>query len=217
MPKRVGVDWVNEYHGRAEGLKNRDNCAEGFYNHINAVKVYDWGDDNAWDTDFEQSGAGTPSSGSDVLYADNVDLAYFAGHGYLYFGVTGHDDGWADPSEIRLGDRQCKYLVCDSCSALEGDAIGRWRNSFKGLRAMFGFHNEAHDEKDRGKKFAHYLNDDHYMDNAWKWACQETESGDTEWGYLHVLTPSSSYNDKWSTSVSAIPNPTSFCFHTGAC
>ncbi|HEX8989619.1 MAG TPA: DUF6345 domain-containing protein [Rhodocyclaceae bacterium] len=217
MPKRVGIDWINNYHGRANDLKNRDNCARGFYNTIAAVKVYEFGDDSAWDTDFEQSGVGSPSSGSDVSYADNVDLAYFAGHGYLYFGVTGHDNGSASPSEMRLGDHGCRYLVCDSCSALEGDAIARWRNTFTGLRAIFGFHNEAHDEGDRGEIFADYLNGGHYMDNAWKWACQETESSDTEWGYLHVLAPTSSFNDKWNSSVTAIANPTAFCLHTGAC
>jgi hypothetical protein len=217
MPKRVGVDWINNYHGRADDLKNRDNCAGGFYNTIAGVKVYNWGDDLAWDTDFEQSGTGSPSSGSDTVYADNVDLAYFAGHGYLSFGVTGHDDGSARSSEMRLGNKSCRYLVCDSCSAMEGDALARWRQIFVGLRARFAFRNEAHDEGDRGRIFADYLNRGHYLDDAWKWACQETEGSDTQWGYIHVSAPSSSWTDKWSSSAPAIPSPTQLCLHSGAC
>lgn len=220
MPKRVGIDWVDKYHGRAQDTKHRRENAEGFYNAISAVKVYNWGDDSAWDTDFEQSGAGSPSSGSDTLYADNVDMAFFSGHGnvgFMGFGVTTHDNGYADCSEIRLGDGSCKYLVCDCCLTMEGDAIGNWRQIFTGLRALFGFRTEAHDSGDRGRIFANYLNSGNWLDDAWKWACQETESSDCQWGYMHVSAPTSSWIDKWNSTVTTIPNPTSFCLHSGAC
>jgi hypothetical protein len=220
MPKRVGIDWIDSYHGRAKDTKHRRQNAEGFYNTISAIKVYNWGDDLAWDTDFEQSGAGSPPSGADISYADNVDLAFFSGHGnvgLLGFGVTGHDDGYAVPGEIRLGDGSCKYLVCDCCLSMEGDAIGTWRESFTGLRSLFGFCTEAHDSGDRGRIFADYLNKNYYLDTAWAWACQETESSDCQWGYMHVLSPTSSYSDRWSSTVSKISNPTTLCLHSGAC
>ncbi len=220
MAKRVGIDWIDKYHGRAQDTKHRKDNAEGFYNTINAVKVYEWGDDLAWDTDFEQLGAGSPSAGGDVAYADNVDLAFFSGHGnvgLMGFGVTAHDNGIAVPGEMRLGNGSCKYLVCDCCLALAGDAIATWRQAFTGLRALFGFRTEAHDSGDRGRIFAGYLNGNYWLDDAWRWACQETEDSGCQWGYLHVLSPTSSWFDRWGSAVSAIPSPTALCLHSGAC
>jgi len=217
MAKRIGIDWVNKYHGRADDLKNCDNDAEGFYDHLSGVKWFNFGDDSAWDTDFEQSGTGTPSAGSDTLYADNVDIVYFAGHGWISFGVTNHDNGSASPSEMALGNGRCRYLVISSCEPMSDGGTARWQPIFKGLRAMFSFRTTIGDSADRGRKFAHYLNDGHYMDDAWKWACEETEGGDCEWGYIHTVTPVNSWNDKWTdASPAAVPSPT-LHFHSGSC
>jgi hypothetical protein len=218
MAKRIGVDWVNNYHGRADDLKNNDNNAEGFYNKLSGVKWFDFGDDNAWDTDFEQSGTGTPSAGSDTLYADNVDIVFFSGHGWIYFGVATHDNGSAAPSEMALGNGICRYLVVDSCEAMSDAGTSRWKPIFKGLRAMFGFKTNTSDSGDRGEKFANYLNGGHWMDDAWKWACQETEDGSCQWGYLHTASPVNSWIDKWTDpSPAAVSNPTLLCFHSGSC
>jgi hypothetical protein len=217
MPKRIGVEWVNNYHGRNTDLKNRDKNAEGFINHLSGIKSFDYGDDLAWDTDFEQQGAGNPPEGSDTVHADNVDIVYFSGHGLISFGVANHDDGWATPREMALGNGRCRYLVIDACDAMSGPATTRWKPVFNGLRAMFGFVTHAYDVPDRGEKFANYLNAGHYMDYAWIWACQETEDSACQWGYIHTLTPANSYFDKWTDpSPAAVPNPT-LHFHSGAC
>jgi hypothetical protein len=218
MAKTIGVDWVNNYHGRADDLKNCDNDAEGFYNKLSGVKTFDWGDDNAWDTDFEQSGVGSPSAGGDTAYADNVTIVYFAGHGWIYFGVTTHDNGTAGPSEMSLGDKNCRYLALSTCSAMSDAGTARWKPIFKGLRAMFGFKTTIGDSGSRGEKFANYLNAGYWMDTAWELACQETEDGSCEWGYLHVSSPVNSWIDKWTDpTAAAIANPTTLCFHSGSC
>ena len=77
----IGIEWVKKYNGRAADVSNTRAAAEGFYNTLHGVRQFAWGDDLAWDRDFEQQGAGSPMSGSDSSWADNVDIAFFAGHG----------------------------------------------------------------------------------------------------------------------------------------
>jgi hypothetical protein len=217
MAKRIGVEWVENYHGRADDLKNSKENTEGFYNKLSGVKVFNWGNDNAWDADFEQQGTGSPATGGDTSWADDVEIVYFQGHGWIYFGVANHDNGSASPSEMRLGDKKCRYLAIHSCEAMSDAGTSRWQPIFNGLRAMFGFKTTAHNVDDHGNKFAKYLNQGQYMDNAWKWACQETEGSSTEWGYIHTLSPQNSWNDKWTDSThDAVPSPT-LHFHSGAC
>ena len=94
----IGIEWVNKFHGRASDLKNNDDNARGFYNTLSGVRRFEYADDLAWDSDFEESGVGSPSAGGDQLYADNVDIVFFSGHGSIngaFFGVTNHDDGEA--------------------------------------------------------------------------------------------------------------------------
>src|SRR6267142_2381383 len=108
-----GIEWVNNYHGRANNLSNNDNNAQGFYNKLNGTKSFEYGDDLAWDQDFEESGIGSPAAGSDTSYADNVDIVFFSGHGSssgLFFGRSTLDDGEAKPAELGLGNRECEWL-----------------------------------------------------------------------------------------------------------
>ena len=215
----IGIEWINKYHGRASDLKNRDDNARGFYNTLDGVRQFDYGDDNAWDADFEQAGVGSPTAGTDQIYADNVDIVFFSGHGSTggpFFGVTGHDDGVAKPTEMQLGDRQAEWIVFDACSVLAYDGgvvFTRWGwPVFKGLHYMLGFHNTAHDSGDRGKKFAEYLNDGWTIRAAWIRACEDTEGSGTSWAYLRADQSSvgtDTYNDHWHGKGYVSPDPSS--------
>lgn len=35
---RIGVEWVNNYHGRASDLRNCDECAERFYDELDGTR-----------------------------------------------------------------------------------------------------------------------------------------------------------------------------------
>lgn len=52
----IGVEWVRQYNGLANNLTNTKAQAEGFYNTLSGVRRFNWGDDLAWDQDFEQQG-----------------------------------------------------------------------------------------------------------------------------------------------------------------
>ena len=161
----IGIEWANKYHGRADELKNNDDNARGFYNTLSGVRRFEYGDDLAWDRDFEESGVGSPSAGSDQLYADDVDIVFYSGHGSIsgaFFGVTSFDDGEAKPAELRLGNRDCEWAVFDACQVLERDNLNvfnRLGPAFAGLHYMLGFDTICSDSSDRGKKFAERLND----------------------------------------------------------
>jgi hypothetical protein len=60
----IGIEWVEKYNGLQGDLSNTKEQAEGFYNTLNATRSFNWGDDLAWDQDFEESGRGSPSAGS---------------------------------------------------------------------------------------------------------------------------------------------------------
>jgi len=219
----IGIEWVNKYHGRASNLKNNDNNARAFYEQLDGVEEFEYGNDLAWDQDFEHSGVGTPSSGSDSLYADDVDIAFFSGHGSrtgLLFGVTGYDDGVAKNTEMRLGDKNLEWIVFDGCQALDydgGDVFGRWGwPVFKGLHYILGFHTTCYDVKSRGKKFAKRLNDGWTVREAWIKACKETEGSGTHYAYLRANASGvNTYNDHWwgKGSVSGDPTSPSTLFH----
>jgi hypothetical protein len=220
MAKRVGIEWCEDYAGDNNDLKYQNEEAEGFYNTISGTKVFNWGNNLAWDQDFEESGVGSPSAGTDSVWADDVDIVYFCGHGStwdLHFGNTSHDDGYANANEMSLGDKRLKWLVASCCQVLADNAISRWSRIFNGLRSMFGFRTNADDEGNKGRYFAEYLNDGYSLYSSWKWAAQESHDSDVDWAFLHVSSPTNSHWDEWSDSVSAISSPTDFHHHTGTC
>jgi len=199
----IGVEWANKFHGRAQDLKNNDDNAQGFANTLQGIKRFDWGDDVAWDQDFEQSGTGSPSSGTDQLWADSVDIAFYSGHGNIdggFFGIANLDDGIARPSNIRLGDQNCEWVVFDACEVLkdDGNVFGRCRQMFTGLHYVLGFHTTCGDSGDRGRIFAERLNAGDRVRDAWIHACTETEGSDTWLAYMRAdAAGTDTFNDHW--------------------
>ena len=154
---RVGVEWVGAFHsGDCEqaNLDYRDDHANGFFNNMGNhghVKVFDWGNDNAWETDFRH-----PNSGGDSLnWTDNVNFVFFSSHGGNWSDVmriafatkTGKCLGETD--EFRLGAKSLKWLALDCCDAVlntDGSHIGSvWFPPMRGLHMVFGFIGLGHD------------------------------------------------------------------------
>ncbi|QHI37279.1 hypothetical protein IMCC3317_26580 [Kordia antarctica] len=222
----IGIEWVNQYNGNASNLENNDNNARGFYNTLQGVKQFEYGDNLAWDEDFEKAGKGSPSAGTDTTYADNADIVFFSGHGwrdFLLFGRNDRDNGRARNTEMELGDQDLEWIVFDGCQALEFDGVfGRWGwGVFKGLHYILGFATICYDKADRGKKFAQRLNNKWRMREAWIKACKETEVADTKFAYLRANEGGiSTYNDHWhgKGDVSLDPdNPDNLWYLNGNC
>jgi hypothetical protein len=221
----VGVEWVKQYHGKAANLTNTKPQAEGFYTTLSATRRFNWGDDLAWDQDFEQSGVGSPTAGTDTTWVDDVDFVFFSGHGSpdgFLFGVD-IDDHRVKPTETRWGDRQLEWIALDACNVLQRDGVfGRWGwPVFKGLHYILGFHTTTGDEPDRGHLLAAYLNAGWTVRQAWIRCCQDTEDSDTEWAYLRAdAAGTDTYNDHWwgAGTTSADPfSPSTLFYGRGTC
>ena len=155
-----------------------------------------------------------PPAGSDQIFGDNVDIVYFSGHGSgsgILFGVATYDDGTARPSEMRLGDRDCEWIVFDACQVLEYDDRGvfsRCQAAFAGLHYMLGFDTISHDVGDRGRRFAERLNGGWSVRDAWIRACIETEGAETAWAYLRADGEGTdTFNDHWWGHGFVSPDP----------
>jgi hypothetical protein len=154
---RVGVEWINTFHpgpGQQNNLSYRDDHAEGFYNAMGNrghVKVFDWGNDNAWETDFRH-----PSYGGDSLnWIDNVHFAFYSDHGgnwsnimHIAFAVAhqyylGSSDKW------RLGVKMLKWFVLDCCQCVlntdKNHISATWFPPMQGIHMIFGFIGYGHD------------------------------------------------------------------------
>ncbi len=221
----LGVEWVRKYNGLAGDLTNTQAQAEGFYNTLSGVRSFNWGDDLAWDQDFEQLGSGTPSSGTDTTWADNVDAVFFSGHGSqgaFHFGRR-IDDAAAKNTEVVLGDWDLEFAALDACLVLEESGVfGRWGwPVFKGLHVLCGFHTVTGDEPHRGRIFAQYLNAGRTVREAWIRAAQDTEGSGTQWAYLRADgAGGSTYTDHWWGQGPIAPDPTSpttLFYARGAC
>ena len=127
---KIGVEWVKKYHGRASNLSNTKKQAEGFYNELSGTRSFNWGNDLAWDQDFEEHGEGSPSTGTDTTWVDSVDIVFFSGHGSSggpLFGVSNHDDGRATPTEIKWGNKALEWIAFDACELLRRSGVwDRW-------------------------------------------------------------------------------------------
>lgn len=224
----IGIEWVKAYHGRAPNLSNTQKQAEGFYNKLSGTRAFNWGDDLAWDQDFEEHGVGSPAYGDDVIWADAVDIVFFSGHGSPtgpMFGVTAHDDGEAKHTEISWGNKNLEWIAFDACEVLRdvpGNSVfSRWGPAFKGVHYILGFHTTCNDEDKRGRYFAEYLNDGWRVRDAWKKACKETAGSSTQWAYLRAdASGTNTSDDHWwgKGYVSPDPiNPTVLIHVRGSC
>lgn len=114
------------------------------------MRKFHLGDDVAWDRDFEQQGVGSPAAGTDTIWAETVDIAFFSVHGSpggFLFGIADKGDGLAKPAELQCGHGGLNWIALDACNVLAADGVfDRWRPAFKGLHYVLGFHTTTDDE-----------------------------------------------------------------------
>lgn len=215
----VGVEWVVNYEDVGKGnVPCRDDNAIGFYDTIRAYP--DWtgkfnvGDADAWEEHFKRESMG----GTDSDWIDDVDFAYFSGHGAgstglgrgsaFTFGKDAHDD-WIlacipGNKEPRWGDKKLEWIVLDVCSALawlsDGDGVlytlwQRWGNNdvMHRLHYILGFRTVAHDSCSRGRIFAEYLTGardgtQYTIREAWRKATEDTEGSGVKGAYLRAYS-----------------------------
>jgi Family of unknown function (DUF6345) len=154
---RVGSEWVDHFHDDGCNQGNRDyndDHADGFYAHMGNhghTRVFEWGEDNAWESDFRH-----PDFGGDSLnWSDNVNFCYFADHGGNWDNVMhiafakAHDNCLGASNQWRLGARMLKWFVLDCCDAVlntdPNHIASVWFGPMQGVHLVFGFVGNSHD------------------------------------------------------------------------
>lgn len=161
---RVGVEWINIYPQHdaecpaVPNLSFMDDVAEGFLLAMRScghADIFDWGDDNAWSSDFDH-----PDFGGDSLrWSDDVHFCYVAGHGgptfsndpFKAFNI-GFSSRHINPgvlkcraisSNWRLGSKRLKWFVLDSCNIVSdtvaAHVVKLWGGPMQGLHLLLGF------------------------------------------------------------------------------
>ena len=126
--------------------------ADGFKSVFDGKSIpiaFRWTGMSAWESDFKQTGGTT--NGDDADWVDNVDLAWYTGHGSpgsFTFDNASHDDGDIVPNDARWGDRDLEWMQLESCNVLQFDSGGvaiwdRWAKVFDGLHLLNGFQTTA--------------------------------------------------------------------------
>jgi hypothetical protein len=230
----VGVEWCNLYHGSAPNISGTDASAQGFKNHIQSLpgwsSRFDWGNDNAWEEDFKFTSA--PGGGTDPFWADNVNFAFFAGHGSsgsFWFGST-VDDHEQRAQDSRWGDGILNWVVLHACQTMRANfEWDVWCDAFKGLHQMFGFHtNTEGSDPPLGARFAFWMSfrilpwmDGFDMQTAWRLACTECFDSSMEHASIYAgQSGTDTYNDHLPGygHVSADPTtPTYWVYSKGTC
>ena len=182
IPVCVGVEWINTFHSGAcnqNNLSYRDDHAEGFYNEMHShghLKIFDWGNDNAWETDIRH-----PDFGGDSLHwVDDVDFYYFADHGgnwsniYRIAFATSHTHCLGSGDTWKLGVRMTKWAVFDACDLVLNTSSSHicavWIPPMKGLHQVFGFIGLGHDSwwnASLGSDFGNDAGSGSRLSNAW--------------------------------------------------
>jgi hypothetical protein len=179
---RVGVEWVGTFHNDAckqSDLSYVDDQAEGFFNTMGGhghVKVFDWGNDNAWETDFRH-----PDFGGDSLnWTDNVHFCFVADHGgnnNNMFSIAfskSHNNCQSVATQWRLGRKMLKWMVHSSCDAvLNTDAshiVAVWGGPMQGIHIVCGYIGTSADSwwtDDLGEDFADDICDGDAIAESW--------------------------------------------------
>lgn len=232
----VGVEWCNLYHG-TPGLADISGTAEsaqGFKNGIKSLpgwsSRFDWGNDAAWEDDFETASA--PGGGYDSFWADNVHFAFFAGHGSsgaFYFGST-MDEHQMSAQDARWGDGLLNWIALHACQTMQNNFVWTvWCDAFKGLHEMFGFHtNTEGSTPPLGSRFAYWASmptapgaDAVDLRTAWSLACSECFDASVQYAVIYAnQAGTDTHNDHLPGfgHVSADPAaPNCWCYYKGTC
>lgn len=165
----VGITTIQTYSGTgspiSSNLSATKSIADSLYNEFKSGSAKGWSvrynhkNTDVLEKDFRSKNYG----GNDYIYADNVDLLFYAGHGVRpgYYGSSNYafvlstktDSYYAELGKMELGDKDLEWLVTFTCNFLYGslDTIGR---AAKDIHAICGFRTDMAITSDAGKIFA---------------------------------------------------------------
>ena len=157
--------------------------------------VYTYGSGSAWESDW---------TANEEYYIDNVDLAYFSGHGSstgFLFGVGGntHNDSTATAEDVqyRWGTRDNDWIGISACNVLDDpyENLQRWARTMNGTRLLMGMKTVMSDV-DFGAALGWHMRWNNTMTQAWFKSVNEKLPS---WQIARVLGEETyNYYDRWT-------------------
>ena len=155
---------------------------------------YVYGSTSAWESDWTTN---------EEYYIDNVDLAYFSGHGSttgFYFGVGGNtrnnDVAAAEDVQYRWGTKDNDWIGISACNVLDDpySNLQRWARAMNGTRLLMGMKTVMADV-DFGVSLGWHMRWGNSMAQAWFKATNEKLP---TWQISRILGEETyNYNDQW--------------------
>jgi hypothetical protein len=204
----VGVEWVEDYSTLGwSNLPATEPDALGLKNQLTScgwTSRFAWGNNAAWEQDWKgyyKSGGGT-----EHLYVDAVDLAYFAGHGgssgfYFNSSVDDHQLHYND-CYMDWGDGDAEWIGIAACNVLADSHKLDWVWCMDGLHLIMGFTTTMADVP-HGLWFGWYLCHGYNMTQAWFRAADGLQPSGKQ---ARVIAEQSyQFYDKWYNHTSSDP------------
>ncbi|GAB2866939.1 DUF6345 domain-containing protein [Lentzea nigeriaca] len=166
--------------------------------------AFSWLNGNAWESDFKDP---IFPGGQDHVWADNVDLTYWQGHGsgtgFYFSGCSSHNDTKLSNTEARWGNQDVEWMSLFTCLILEDVTGGqtwaqRWGQAFQGLHQINSFTTVSYNSANHGGKFGHYMwrspflwwNQPMKVRDAWAQASIDTQPASVRWATMGPVTSS---------------------------
>jgi hypothetical protein len=148
---------------------------------------FNWGDCNAWDTDW---------AGKDDNYIDSSDFVFYTGHagvdGWQLFSPNDCSPRYLTPATTgnspevpnnRWGQQDLEWIVIAASGPLEddilakdgGNALNRWDGIFDGLHTLMGYGAVTFDTEHEGQRIVQYAREGQTLINAWFRTAQEIQ------------------------------------------
>lgn len=191
----AGTSWI----GQSGGLPGSRNNAKGFVDELASIGwniKFNWGDANAWESDWNRN---------DDNWVDSVDFVFYTGHAsssgwvlskpddtFLHFTETaGSPDIW--------GANNLEWVVVAACGPLQDELVGsggnvldRWRDAFDGMHLLMGYAQVTYDNEEEGKRLVRYAKDGSTIMQSWFRTAQEIQPSGIWAGAYYVGNSSGS-------------------------
>ncbi|WP_433268805.1 DUF6345 domain-containing protein [Actinosynnema sp. CS-041913] len=212
------IDVGSEGTGPCSGLPWTSNNINAFNNQFSSRGIpvqFSWTNGNAWERDFKDPAF---PGGWDHLYADDVDMTYWQGHGsptgFSFAGCSSNTDTFLSNNEARWGNRDVEWMSLFTCSILQGSAGGqswaqRWGRAFRGLHQINSFDTVSMHSAVHGGRFGNYLlrtpflwwNHPMKVRDAWAQASIDTQPAWVVWATMGPIGNSwiANFNDYFWT------------------
>lgn len=188
-PFEAGASWI----GERGGLGGSKNNAQGFVDGLNNAGWninFNWGDCNAWETDWHEN---------DDYYVDAADFVFYTGHawldGWMLVNPSDCNDDYLSSSKVGStpqtpgdiwGRQDLEWLVVAACGPLQddilspggGDVLHRWDGAFDGLHMLMGYGAVTFDNEDEGRRLVQYSREGQTIINSWFRTAQEIQPSD---------------------------------------